>query len=149
MKNEMLGVRFFKENLISISVLSIILGLSGCVTIKNGIAMSEDHSRALSGERTKMGQSYNLNANCTVATIAKIKLVQAPAHGSVDFVKENIFPNYRDGIRDKCNSRKSLGVSEYYTSKSGYFGRDMYKVRVSYGEGTIKDVTVNINVIKN
>jgi len=25
----------------------------------------------------------------------------------------------------------------------------MYKVRVSYGEGTIKDVTVNINVIKN
>ena len=95
MKNEMLGVRFFKENLISISVLSIILGLSGCVTIKNGIAMSEDHSRALSGERTKMGQSYNLNANCTVATIAKIKLVQAPAHGSVDFVKENIFPNMR------------------------------------------------------
>ncbi|WP_261337979.1 hypothetical protein [Rhizobium leguminosarum] len=40
-------------------------------------------------------------------------------------------------------------MSEYYTSNSGYSGRDMYKVRVSYGEGTIKDVTVNINVIKN
>ncbi len=96
-----------------------------------------------------MGQSYNLNEDCTVATMANIKLVQAPAHGSVDFVKENIFPNYKDGVRNKCNSRKSLGVSEYYTSKSGYSGPDMYKVRVSYGEGTIKDVTVNINVIKN
>ncbi|WP_280954360.1 hypothetical protein [Rhizobium sp. H4] len=39
-------------------------------------------------------------------------------------------------------------MSEYYTSNSGYSGKDMYKVRVSYGEGTIKDVTVNINVRK-
>ncbi len=96
-----------------------------------------------------MGQSYNLNEDCTAATIANIKLVEAPAHGSVEFVKENIYSSYKDGIRIKCNSRKSLGVSEYYTSKSGYFGPDMYKVRVSYGEGTIKDVTVNINVIEN
>ncbi|MGR9155509.1 hypothetical protein ACU8OQ_04280 [Rhizobium leguminosarum] len=149
MKNKMPGSRFFRENHISISVLSIILGLSGCATNSNGVTISADDSRALSGERTKMGQSYNLNVDCTVATMANIKLVQAPAHGSVDFVKENIFPNYRDGVRNKCNVRKSPGVSEYYTSKSGYSGRDMYKVRVSYGEGTIKDVTVNINVIKN
>ncbi|MBY5446478.1 hypothetical protein HFO93_23950 [Rhizobium leguminosarum] len=96
-----------------------------------------------------MGQSYNLNEDCTAATIANIKLVEAPAHGSVEFVKENIYSNYKDDIRNRCNSRKSPGVSEYYTSRSGYSGRDMNKVRVSYGEGTIKDVTVNINVIKN
>nr|WP_245274005.1 hypothetical protein [Rhizobium leguminosarum] len=149
MKNKMLASRFLKENSISISVLSIILALSGCVTSQDGVAISADHSRALSGERTKMGQSYNLNEDCTAATIANIKLVEAPAHGSVEFVKENIYSNYKDGIRIKCNSRKSLGVSEYYTSNSGYSGSDMYKVRVSYGEGTIKDVTVNINVIKN
>ncbi|MBB3592646.1 hypothetical protein FHX08_002990 [Rhizobium sp. BK529] len=75
--------------------------------------------------------------------------MQAPEHGSVEFVRENIFANYTNAPQSRCNSRKSPGVSEYYTSKSGYSGKDMYKVRVSYGEGTIKDVTVNINVIKN
>ena len=96
-----------------------------------------------------MGQSYNLNEDCTAATLPNIKLLQAPSHGSVDFVSEKIFSNYKTSARIRCNSRKSPGVSEYYTSKSGYSGTDMYKVRVSYGEGTIKDVTVNINVIKN
>lgn len=143
-------LRFFRENHISISVLSIILGLSGCATTKNGVQISEDRSRALSGERTKMGQSYNLNADCTAATMPKIKLVQAPAHGSVEFVSEKIFSHYPTGAPQiRCNTRRSPGVSEYYTSKSGYSGKDMYKVRVTYGEGTIKDVTVNINVIKN
>lgn len=85
-----------------------------------------------------------------VACHGKIHIIQAAfAHGSVEFVKENIYSNYKDDIRNRCNSRKSPGVSEYYTSRSGYSGRDMNKVRVSYGEGTIKDVTVNINVIKN
>ncbi|NYJ11081.1 hypothetical protein GGI64_002132 [Rhizobium leguminosarum] len=145
----MVALRFLRENHISISVMSVILALSGCVTNSNGVQVSADQSRALSGERTKMGQSYNLNVDCTVATMAKIRLVQAPAHGTVDFVTENIYSNYKDSPRVKCNSRKAPGVSEYYTSKSGYSGTDMYKVRVSYGEGTIKDVTVNIKVIKN
>ncbi|WP_425348969.1 hypothetical protein [Rhizobium bangladeshense] len=131
------------------TLISAIFGLSGCVTSADGIQKSQDQSRALSGERTKMGQSYNLNADCTAATIPKVRLVQAPAHGSVDFVSEAIYSNYKESQRVKCNSRKSPGVSEYYTSQSGYFGKDMYKVRVSYGEGTVKDVTVNINVIKN
>ena len=96
-----------------------------------------------------MGQSYNLNVNCTAATMPKIKLLQAPTHGSVEFVSEGIFSNYRDSVHDKCNSKKSPGVSEYYTSKSGYFGTDTYKVRVDYGEGTVKEVIVNIKVIKN
>lgn len=78
-----------------------------------------------------------------------VKLIQPPRHGSVEFVKENIFANYPNAPQSRCNFKKSPGVSEYYTSKIGYFGKDMYKVRVSYGEGTIKDVTVNINVIKN
>ncbi|MDR9772638.1 hypothetical protein RJJ65_08215 [Rhizobium hidalgonense] len=144
------GLRFFRANHILTPILSVTLGLSGCVTTKDGVQISADHSRAVSGERTKMGQSYNLNADCTAATMAKIKLVQAPAHGSVEFVNEKIFSHYPTGAPQiRCNSRKSPGVSEYYTSNSGYSGKDMYKVRVSYGEGTIKDVTVNINVIKN
>ncbi|MBB3353711.1 hypothetical protein FHT70_003659 [Rhizobium sp. BK049] len=145
----MLHLRFLKENHISISLISVILGLSGCVTSTDGIQKSQDQSRALSGERTKMGQSYNLNVDCTAATIPKIRLAQAPAHGSVDFVSEGVYSNDKESQRVKCNSRKSPGVSEYYTSQSGYSGKDVYKVRVSYGEGTVKDVTVNINVIKN
>ena len=139
----------FRQSHISIFVLSTMLGLSGCVTNDNGVQNSEDHSRALSGERTKMGQSYMLNPDCSPRTMPNVKLVQAPEHGSVEFVKENIFANYKNAPQSRCNSRKSPGVSEYYTSKSGYSGKDMYKVRVSYGEGTIKDVTVNFNVIKN
>jgi hypothetical protein len=44
MKNKMQASRFLKENSISISVLSIIFGLSGCVTTENGVAISADHS---------------------------------------------------------------------------------------------------------
>ncbi|MBB2683527.1 UNVERIFIED_ORG: hypothetical protein GGD47_001099 [Rhizobium etli] len=141
--------RLFRAHHILIPIFSVTLGLSGCVTNKDGVQVSTDHSRAVSGERTKMGQSYNLNANCTAATMPSIKLVQPPAHGSVEFVSEKIFSHYSTGAPQiRCNSRKSPGVSEYYTSNSGYSGKDMYKVRVSYGEGTIKDVTVNINVRK-
>lgn len=143
------GSRFFRANHILTPILFVALGLSGCVTTKDGVQISEDHSRALSGERTKMGQSYNLNADCTAATMPSIKLVQPPAHGSVEFVSEKIFSHYATGAAQiRCNSRRSPGKSEYYTSNSGYSGKDMYKVRVSYGEGTIKDVTVNINVRK-
>jgi len=86
-----------------------------------------------------MGQSYNLNADCTAATMPSIKLVQPPAHGSVEFVSEKILSHYPTGAPQiRCNSRKSPGVSEYYTSNSRYSGKDMYKVRVTYGEGTIK-----------
>lgn len=143
------GSRFFRTNHILIPIFSVTLGLSGCVTNKDGVQVSQDQSRALSGERTKMGQSYNLNADCTAATMPSIKLVQPPAHGSVEFVSEKISSHYPTGAPQiRCNSRKSPGVSEYYTSNSGYSGKDVYKVRVSYGEGTIKDVTVNLNVRK-
>ncbi|KKZ87183.1 MULTISPECIES: hypothetical protein [Rhizobium] len=142
-------LRFFRQNNILVTVVSLSLGLSGCVTNAGGVLKSEDQSRALSGERTKMGQSYNLNVDCTAATIPHISLVQPPSHGSVEFVREKVFSNYKESQRVKCNSKRSPGVAEYYTSQSGYSGKDMYKVRVSYGEGTIRDVTVNINVIKN
>lgn len=137
-----------KRSLTIVSAASILLALSTSLSMADGIKTTEDHSKALSGERTLMGRSYNLNPDCSLATLPAERILQAPAHGSVDIVEASIFPNYKSGAHMKCNARKAPGIEEYYTSKSGYSGNDEYKLRVSYRNGQITDVTVKVNVIK-
>jgi hypothetical protein len=124
------------------------LCLTGCVTQSDGVGRSVDHSRALSGERTKMGQAYDLNPDCTVAFVPSERLIVPPRHGKVEIVKADVFSNYKSAPGKKCNTLRTKGVEEYYTSAAGYGGSDSYTIRTSYGNGKIVETTVNINVIK-
>ncbi|PZM08615.1 hypothetical protein CPY51_28490 [Rhizobium tubonense] len=94
-----------------------------------------------------MSQSYNLNPDCSLLTVPNEKITQPPLHGSVQVVKGTVFSHYKSPPLSKCNSRPVVGVVEYYTSKPGYAGTDSYRARISYGNGRIDDVTININVI--
>lgn len=130
------------------ALVPVALSLTGCVTQSHGVDTAVDHSRALSGERTKMGQAYDLNPDCTVAFLPSEKLMIPPHHGKVEIVKADIFSNYKAAPGKKCNSIRTKGLEEYYTSVAGYGGSDSYTIRTSYGNGKIVETTVNINVIK-
>jgi hypothetical protein len=40
------------------------------------------------------------------------------------------------------------GVAGYYKSKPGYIGSDRFVVRFPVGDGEIKEMVLNVNVIK-
>jgi hypothetical protein len=126
--------------------LSIVIATPAFAEVKD-IGTSVDHSHALSGERTKMSQSYNLNPDCSLLSLPSEKITRPPLHGSIEVVKGRIFSHYKSLPLSKCNSRAVEGIVEYYTSKPGYAGTDSYKARISYGNGRIDDVTVNVSVI--
>jgi len=131
-----------------IACIVLALGGFGEAAAANGVQLSEEQSNAVSGERTKMGKTYYLNPDCSVALVPKETVLQKPLHGTVAFEKTLVFPNYRGGPLAKCNSKKVLGMQEYYTPAKGYSGQDQYKIRVSYKNGLVNDVTIHVNVIK-
>ncbi len=48
----------------------------------------------------------------------------------------------------KCAGVKTAGMVVYYTSAAGYVGPDKATFRESYGDGIVRDVTFDLNVVK-
>ncbi len=101
----------------------------------------------MSGIRTKIGQHYHINNDCTPAQMPPTVVVQSPAHGKIEIVKEKIFPK-SNGPLARCGSVKVPGLAGYYTSKPGFAGKDQFTLRAPVGDGKIADTTIIVNVLK-
>ena len=101
----------------------------------------------LSGARTKVGMSYNLNADCTSAGIPSVRIVEAPKRGKVEIVNEEDYTNYsKDAQQYKCNEKKTEMVNYYYKSNEGFRGKDRFAVEMFFSNGQYRKVVVNVDV---
>lgn len=101
----------------------------------------------MSGIRTKIGQHYHINNDCTPAQMPPTVVIKPPAHGKIEIVKEKVFPK-PSGPLARCSSVKVSGLAGYYTSKPGFKGKDQFILRAPVGDGKIADTTIIVNVLK-
>ena len=63
---------------------------------------------ALSGERVRIGFSYDLKAECTSEGEVKSRMLEQPKNGLVEMVTENgVTLDAKDDQKFKCNEKQS------------------------------------------
>jgi hypothetical protein len=122
--------------------------LAGCVT-QNADGVLQGHSKkvAVSGERTRIKQSWHVEPDCSSGAVPTVRITQAPQNGTTDTVTEQIFPKTR-GKYAKCETKKINSAVTYYKSNSGFVGKDKVALRESFHDGRVVDVNIDINVVK-
>ncbi|WP_143540686.1 hypothetical protein [Rhizobium sp. L43] len=120
--------------------------LASCTTTSGGIATENKSLTAVSAERTRLGQTWHLKADCSQLSRPNVRTVSPPAHGKLEIVPEDVVANSKKF--PKCAGVKTPGMVVYYTSAAGYVGPDKATFRESYGDGVVRDVTFDLNVVK-
>ncbi len=101
----------------------------------------------MSGVRTKLGQHWHINNDCSLADVPAVRIIEAPKHGRLEIVRQPVFPDSA-GRLERCRTVKVMGLVAYYTAKAGYAGEDSFVLRAPYGDGKIADTTMNVTVLK-
>jgi hypothetical protein len=105
------------------------------------------HRIALSGERVRVGFSYELNADCSPRGEIKSRLLEQPKNGVVEIVTEKGFASYgKEDQRYKCNEKQSELPVYYYKSREDFKGKDRFVVEVFYPSGTYRKRLFNVDV---
>ncbi|ANK89219.1 MULTISPECIES: hypothetical protein [unclassified Rhizobium] len=120
--------------------------LASCTTTSGGIVTENKSLTAVSAERTRLGQAWHLKTDCSPSSRPNVRTVSPPAHGKLEIVPEDVLANSKKF--SKCAGVKTAGMVVYYTSAAGYVGPDKTTFRESYGDGVVRDVTFDVNVVK-
>ncbi len=120
---------------------------SSCTTTSDSFRQKSKSITALSGEKTKIGQTWHINDDCSHADYPATHIVEQPKHGRLQIVHEPVFPG-ATGKLAKCRTVKVGGVVGYYTPEPGYIGSDRFVLRSPYGYGKIQETVMNVSVIK-
>lgn len=120
--------------------------LTSCTTTSGGITTENKNLTAVSAERTRLAQTWHLKADCSQLSRPNVRTVSPPAHGKLEIVPEDILANSKKF--PKCAGVKTAGMVVYYVSAAGYVGPDKATFRESYGDGVVRDVTFDLNVVK-
>ena len=102
---------------------------------------------ALSGERVRVGFSYDLHADCSSIGEIKSRLLEQPKNGVVEMVTEKGFTNYaKDNQKYRCNEKQSDLQAYYYKAREDFKGKDRFVVEVFYPSGSYRKRLFNIDV---
>jgi hypothetical protein len=102
---------------------------------------------ALSGERVRIGFSYDLNPDCSSKGEVKSRMLEQPKNGVVETVTEKGFTLYaKDDQKSKCNDKQTDIQSYYYKSREDFKGKDKLVIKVFYPSGTYRKRLFNIDV---
>src|SRR6266511_93421 len=100
---------------------------------------------ALSGERVRIGFSYDVNPDCSSRGQIKSRLLEQPKNGVVEMVTEKGYTRYaKDDQRYKCNENQSDLQAYYYKSREDLKGKDRYVVEVFYPTGSNRKRIFNV-----
>ena len=125
-----------------------VISLSSCTTTSDSSRRESASLTAHSGEKTRAGQNWHINSDCSLADYPPTHIIEQPKHGRLQIVHEPIFPHEAKGKLAKCRTVKVGGVAGYYTSKPGYIGSDRFVVRFPVGDGEIKEMVLNVSVMQ-
>jgi len=92
-------------------------------------------------------RNSSLNPDCSSTGDASLRIVHPPEHGTAVISTEPFYPNYAKGnVRYACNTQKTPGNRAIYTASVGYVGRDHLVLEGSTGSGTVRRISVTIDV---
>lgn len=128
-----------------------ILSLSSCNSVPgaspSGNRKTTASQSVVSGDRIRLGAAYSFSLSCASNGVPNTKVMQAPAHGRLEFKRERVNPA-ANGDFEKCSAQKIKSLVAYYTADSNYAGKDKIVVRVLYDDGHYVENTINITVIE-
>jgi hypothetical protein len=91
----------------------------------------------------------SIDPDCAERPGYSLNVVQPPEHGEVKVVAEAIYIAFPQGNpRAVCNSRKVPGRQVYYTAAPGFSGHDRVVLEGASDDGTMRHVTVDVDVRK-
>lgn len=123
------------------------IALCGCTTTSDSFRQKSVSKTVLTGEKTKLGQTWHVDKDCSFVGYLPTHVIEQPKHGRFQLVHESVFPNEK-GALAKCRTVKVQGMVGYYTSEPGYIGSDKIVVRSPSGNGRVDEIIMNVNVIK-
>jgi hypothetical protein len=101
----------------------------------------------LSGERVRIGISYDVTPDCSSTGQIKSRLLEQPKNGVVEMVTEKGYTTYaKDDQKYKCNEKQSDLEAYYYKSRDDFKGKDRFVVEVFYPRGSYRKLMFNIDV---
>ena len=105
------------------------------------------HRIVLSGERVRVGFTYDVDADCSSTGHIKSRLLEQPKNGVVEMVTEQGFTSYaKDDPKYKCNEKQSDIQAYYYKSREDFKGKDRFVAEVFYPKGAYRKRIFSIDV---
>jgi hypothetical protein len=102
---------------------------------------------ALSGKRQVLQFYDALNADCGVAGVPSVKIIQPPRDGVATVELAADYPSFpSDNPRYVCNRAKAPGAQVVYRSSPQYLGADRVVVEIVYPSGTVRNDAFDVFV---
>ncbi len=136
-----------RDMIVAFALAVLVIGTTGLAEASDSFKRETLSRTVMSGVRTKLGQHWHINNDCSLADVPVVRIVEAPKHGRLEIVRQPVFPTSA-GKLERCRTVKVTGVVAYYTAKAGYAGEDSFVLRAPYGDGKIADTTMSVTVLK-
>ncbi|MDB5461924.1 MAG: hypothetical protein JWP23_313 [Phenylobacterium sp.] len=103
----------------------------------------------IGSSRIVIWSGASVDPDCTEHPGYTLNVVEPPAHGEVKVMAEPVFMTFPpNNPRAVCNYRKVPARQAYYTANPGYVGRDRVVLEGATEDGTMRHVTIDVEVRK-
>jgi hypothetical protein len=117
--------------------------------VANGVQKIKLSKAAVGSSQIVIWGGAAIDPDCSPHPGSTLAVVTPPAHGEVKVVEEPIYVAFPPGNpRSACNSKKVPGRHVYYTASPGYSGHDRVVLEGSSEDGSVRHVTIDVNVLK-
>ena len=117
--------------------------------VVNGVQKINVSKAAVGSSQIVIWGGAAIDPDCSPRPGTTLTVVTPPAHGEVKVVEEPIYVAFPPSDpRAACNSKKVPGRHVYYTAAPGYAGHDRVVLEGASADGSVRHVTVNVNVLK-
>lgn len=117
--------------------------------VVNGVQKISVSKAAVGSSQIVIWGGAAIDPDCSPHPGSTLTIVAPPAHGEVKVVEEPIYVTFPPGDpRAACNSKKVPGRHVYYTAAPGYAGHDRVILEGASADGSVRHVTVDVNVLK-
>ena len=133
--------------MLGIRLITALLFFSAWPVAAQELSTAPTHKIVLSGERVRIGSSYDVNPDCSSTGQIKSRLLEQPKNGVAEMVTEKGYTRYaKDDQKYKCNEKQSDLQAYYYKSWEDFKGKDRFVVEVFYPTGSYRKRIFNIDV---
>lgn len=121
---------------------AILLGAGSVAALAQEPTTVERSAKGATAKIIEVGVYLNVKPDCTTGTLPAIRLVEAPANGTVIIKQAKVrATNYK-----QCLALEVPGFIAFYQSKPDFVGTDMAIIEVKYPQGRTELQRITINV---
>jgi hypothetical protein len=104
---------------------------------------------AMGGSQIVLWGGASIDPDCSEHPGYTLSVVEPPSHGEVKVVAEPLYIAFPpNNPRSACNTHKVPGRRAYYTANTGFSGHDRVVLEGMTEDGTLRHVTVDVDVRK-